>query len=165
MNFSLLPLLSSPFIRGLRPNPTLLRLARGNSTAFASGSTPITETNRTVLFPPFILQPSHSNYHCTGAETTRKRFWKTVGIDRRGDEFTVTLDDRPLKTPSGNVLLLPPNKHLVASLIAAEWEQQEVLLKPHALPMVSYPFFPMLRAGCNASYKDFPCLESCRCTC
>lgn len=46
------------------------------------------------------------------------------------------LDKRPLKTPSGHTLLLPENKRLVATLIANEWENQETLLKPHALPMV-----------------------------
>jgi len=43
---------------------------------------------------------------------------------------------RALKTPSGNTLLLPKDKRLVATLIANEWENQEILLKPHALPMV-----------------------------
>lgn len=72
----------------------------------------------------------------TGAETTMKRFWKNVGIEPQGDALTVTLDSRPLKTPSGNRLLLPKNKGLVATLVAAEWEHQRTVLKPHALPMV-----------------------------
>ncbi|KAJ3542421.1 hypothetical protein NMY22_g3525 [Coprinellus aureogranulatus] len=62
---------------------------------------------------------------------------KKSGVDKRGDDFAVTLDKRALKTPSGNTLLLPKNKQLVASLIAAEWDHQETLLKPHALPMTS----------------------------
>lgn len=71
-----------------------------------------------------------------GAEATLKRFWETVGISKRDNGFTVTLDMRALKTPSGNTLLLPKDKRLVATLIANEWENQEILLKPHALPMV-----------------------------
>jgi len=71
-----------------------------------------------------------------GAEATLKRFWKTVGISNRDNGLTVTLDMRALKTPSGNTLLLPRDKQLVATLIANEWENQETLLKPHALPMV-----------------------------
>jgi ATP synthase F1 complex assembly factor 2 len=71
------------------------------------------------------------------AEATLKRFWETVGISKRDDGLTVTLDMRALKTPSGNTLLLPRNKRLVATLIANEWENQETLLKPHALPMTS----------------------------
>lgn len=52
------------------------------------------------------------------------------------DGIAVTLDKRALKTPSGQTLLLPENKRLVAALIASEWENQETVLKPHALPMV-----------------------------
>ncbi|KAJ7285696.1 hypothetical protein C8J57DRAFT_1285565 [Mycena rebaudengoi] len=78
---------------------------------------PVTETNRT--------------------EATKKRFWKDVTVGRREDSYTVMLDHRTLKTPSGNILLLPPNKSLVATLIAAEWENQQTLVKPHALPMTS----------------------------
>jgi ATP synthase mitochondrial F1 complex assembly factor 2 len=72
----------------------------------------------------------------TGAEATQKRFWKEVGIEKRGDSLTVILDKRALKTPAGQTLLLPLNKTLSAALIAAEWDHQEILLKPHALPMV-----------------------------
>jgi ATP synthase F1 complex assembly factor 2 len=66
-----------------------------------------------------------------------KRFWKTVGIAKQGDAHTVTLDKRPLKTPAGKTLLLPERKALLATLIAHEWETQETLLKPHALPITS----------------------------
>ncbi|TFK42974.1 hypothetical protein BDQ12DRAFT_703285 [Crucibulum laeve] len=71
------------------------------------------------------------------AEATKQRFWKDVGIEKRGDQVTVTLDKRALKTPSGNTLLLPPQKSLLATLIAAEWDNQEIVLKAHALPITS----------------------------
>ena len=51
--------------------------------------------------------------------------------------FAVTLDNRPLKTPSGNKLHLPQNKRILATLVATEWENQDKILKTHALPMVS----------------------------
>ncbi|KAF8162947.1 hypothetical protein B0H34DRAFT_780805 [Crassisporium funariophilum] len=89
---------------------------RWQSTATHDGP-PVTDTNR--------------------AEATQRRFWKDVGIERRGDSLTVTLDKRALKTPAGKTLLLPLNKSLPATLIAAEWDHQEILLKPHALPMTS----------------------------
>lgn len=79
--------------------------------------TPITETNR--------------------AEAVKKRFWKTVNVKQKDDKFTVNLDGRPLKTPDGRTLALPKSKPLFAGLIAAEWEFQETLLKPFALPMTS----------------------------
>ncbi|KIM59220.1 hypothetical protein SCLCIDRAFT_126590 [Scleroderma citrinum Foug A] len=71
------------------------------------------------------------------AETTLKRFWKTVGIESRDCGIVVTLDKRALKTPSGNILSLPKEKRLAATLIANEWENQEKFLKQHALPMTS----------------------------
>lgn len=68
-----------------------------------------------------------------------KRFWKTVGIDKQQGGYSVTLDTRPLKTPGGNPMIIPPEKRLVAALVASEWENQDTVLKPHALPMVSHP--------------------------
>lgn len=71
------------------------------------------------------------------AEVTMKRFWKTVDVVERDGGYIVTLDSRALKTPSGHTLLLPRNKFAVASLIAAEWENQRTVIKPHALPITS----------------------------
>ncbi|KAG2158416.1 uncharacterized protein EDB93DRAFT_1077117 [Suillus bovinus] len=114
-------------LRLLSQSPARVRLScdssvRSFSRSFATASLPpdgtvVSETNR--------------------AEATLKRFWQTVGISKRDDGLTVTLDMRALKTPSGNTLLLPRNKRLVATLIANEWENQETLLKPHALPVTS----------------------------
>jgi len=47
------------------------------------------------------------------------------------------LDKRPLKTPSGKPLAIPPSRPLLASLIAHEWDSQDNVIKPHALPMTS----------------------------
>ncbi|KAF8921494.1 hypothetical protein CPB85DRAFT_1428474 [Mucidula mucida] len=71
------------------------------------------------------------------AEATLKRFWKTVGIESRDEHLTVTLDKRALKTPEGRVLLLPSHKRILATLVAAEWEHQETVIKHHALPVTS----------------------------
>ncbi|KAI3610520.1 hypothetical protein WG66_007050 [Moniliophthora roreri] len=95
---------------------TLARKDGAGSTLTPEGA-PVTETNR--------------------AEQTMKRFWKHVDIEKRMDGYVVTLDKRALKTPSGNTLLLPHAKHLVATLVATEWENTEMLIKPHALPMTS----------------------------
>ncbi|KAH9857641.1 ATP12-domain-containing protein [Lenzites betulinus] len=73
----------------------------------------------------------------TRAEVTLKRFWKTVDIEKLNGGYAVTLDKRPLKTPGGKPLVIPPEKRLVAALVASEWENQETALKPHALPMTS----------------------------
>ncbi len=76
-----------------------------------------------------------------------KRFWKDVGIDKRGNSLAVTLDKRALKTPSGKVLLVPASKPLLATLIATEWDHQTFIIKPHALPVVSSPPFHMPTLG------------------
>ncbi|KAJ7905346.1 hypothetical protein B0H14DRAFT_2659926 [Mycena olivaceomarginata] len=78
---------------------------------------PVTETNKT--------------------EATMKRFWKNATVGQKDGSYTVLLDNRALKTPSGNTLLVPPQKSLVSTLIAAEWENQETFLKHHALPMTA----------------------------
>ena len=85
---------------------------------------------------------------------TLKSFWKTVGIEENPgmfqlvnfdiislivniDGFNVTLDRRTLRTPNGKPLTIPSKKRLAATLIANEWDNQEKVLKPHALPVVS----------------------------
>ncbi|KAI0320180.1 ATP12-domain-containing protein [Amylostereum chailletii] len=102
-----------------RTTPLTLRVPYTRGYAHTPEVPPVTATNR--------------------AEATLKRFWKTVAVEKYGADgrYAVTLDRRPLKTPSGNKVLLPDNKRLVATLIASEWDNQEVLLKPHALPMTS----------------------------
>ena len=62
-----------------------------------------------------------------------------MDIAKVGNGLAVTLDNRPLKTPSGNKLQLPQNKRILAMLVATEWENQDKILKTHALPMVSVP--------------------------
>ena len=68
---------------------------------------------------------------------TMKRFWKTVGIKTQEQSLVVTLDKRALKTAGGNPLLVPASKSLLAASIAAEWDYQRTLIRPHALPVVS----------------------------
>ncbi|KAJ7632479.1 hypothetical protein FB45DRAFT_831648 [Roridomyces roridus] len=97
-----------------RPN-SIFRTIRWNSSAVEGP--PRTDTNRT--------------------EATMKRFWKNAAVGQRDDSYTVLLDKRELKTPSGIVLVLPAEKHLVATLVAAEWENQATMLKHHALPMTA----------------------------
>ncbi|ORX66486.1 ATP12-domain-containing protein [Linderina pennispora] len=55
-----------------------------------------------------------------------KRFWRTVG-----------LDGRPIKTPDGTSVRLPPTHDILAALVAGEWESQREFLGAHALPLTS----------------------------
>ncbi|CAE6520417.1 unnamed protein product [Rhizoctonia solani] len=71
------------------------------------------------------------------SSVTLNRFWKKVDIAENNGLLTVTLDKRALRTPEGAKLEIPNSRRLLASLIAIEWENQEKLIKPHALPMTS----------------------------
>lgn len=75
--------------------------------------------------------------HSPGAEITLRRFWKNAHIKEDDGGYLVTLDHRNLKTPGGTKLVVPANRRLLAILIANEWENQEQVLKQHALPLVS----------------------------
>ncbi|KAG8691839.1 ATP synthase complex assembly protein atp12 [Ceratobasidium sp. 423] len=71
------------------------------------------------------------------SSVTLKRFWKRVEVAENNGFLTVTLDKRALRTPEGAKLEIPNSRRLLASLIAIEWENQEKLIKPHALPITS----------------------------
>jgi ATP synthase F1 complex assembly factor 2 len=51
--------------------------------------------------------------------------------------YLVNLDHRNLKTPAGTKLVIPKEQRLLALLIANEWENQDKVLKQHALPLTS----------------------------
>ncbi|KAG9120903.1 ATP synthase complex assembly protein atp12 [Ceratobasidium sp. 392] len=71
------------------------------------------------------------------ASITLNRFWKTVDVAENNSILTVTLDGRPLRTPAGAKLEIPNTRRVLATLVATEWENQEKLIKPHALPITS----------------------------
>ena len=55
-------------------------------------------------------------------EDRPKRFYKDVGIKQAENGWSITLDERPIRTPSKNILAAP-NRGL-AQLIASEWASQ-----------------------------------------
>jgi ATP synthase F1 complex assembly factor 2 len=117
-----------PAIHALRAAP---RAARGitTSAARAAEARPgpaLSQTNRTP--PASTLTP--------GAEHTLRRFWKHAHVKEEPEGFLVTLDHRALKSPAGTKLVLPKDRRLLAALIANEWENQDQVLKQHALPLV-----------------------------
>ena len=119
----------------------------------ATDAPPVTQTNREQFY---TISGLLFKLTSIGAETSMKRFWKSAYVNTGEGEFScnsqspclclsssqgyleVTLDGRPLKTPSGNKLRLPPQKKILATLIANEWDIQETILKPHALPLVRF---------------------------
>ena len=54
-----------------------------------------------------------------GRQTLRKRFYTTVGVTRNGDLFEVTLDGKPVRTPSRRPLATPSQD--LSQAIANEW--------------------------------------------
>ncbi len=61
-----------------------------------------------------------------------KRFYKSAAAEKGEGGFIVTLDGRPIKTPSKATLLMPNSA--VAELVAAEWDEQGDDVKPLQMP-------------------------------
>lgn len=61
-----------------------------------------------------------------------KRFWTAAKVMAKDGGFGVRLDDRPVKTPAKQPLLLPTQA--LAELVAAEWQAQTGLVNPETMP-------------------------------
>ncbi|KAE8351563.1 hypothetical protein BDV28DRAFT_136868 [Aspergillus coremiiformis] len=70
-----------------------------------------------------------------------KRFWKNVDVKMRLEgDYLVLLDTRPVRTPTKDVLYIPPTKPHLAHLIALEWDvmtSAQQALKNHTIPLTS----------------------------
>ncbi|KIN70633.1 ATP12 chaperone protein [Sulfitobacter noctilucae] len=66
------------------------------------------------------------------SEWKAKRFWKEAKAEQSDGGFTVSLDGRPVKTPAKQALILPTRGF--AEAVAAEWDAQEDVIKPHLMP-------------------------------
>jgi len=51
------------------------------------------------------------------------------------NEFNVALDDKPMKTPKGNIFAVP--SELLANMIAEEWRSQTDHIRPDTMPMMT----------------------------
>ncbi|KAH7066995.1 hypothetical protein BKA63DRAFT_523530 [Paraphoma chrysanthemicola] len=70
----------------------------------------------------------------------KKRFWKDVTVKETDDGLQVFLDSRPVRTPTKDILTVPPSKHQLATAIALEWDlllSAQQALKTHYIPMTS----------------------------
>jgi len=63
----------------------------------------------------------------------RKRFYARAGVVESPGGFAITLDDKPVRTPSGRALVAPTRE--IAGAIAAEWEAQKEVIDPLTMPM------------------------------
>lgn len=67
------------------------------------------------------------------SEWKARRFWTAVSTRPADEGWEVRLDDRQLRTPGKQPLILP-TEHL-ALAIAAEWQAQEAEILPHTMPL------------------------------
>jgi chaperone required for assembly of F1-ATPase len=67
----------------------------------------------------------------------RKRVYASAGIsEAEGGGFAVTLDNRPIRTPSGRIVAIPSRE--IAEAVAAEWEAQKETIDPLTMPMTRF---------------------------
>ncbi len=66
----------------------------------------------------------------------RQRFYADAGVVEAPDGFAVTLDDRPVRTPSGRILVAPNRE--IADGIVAEWNAQPETIDPLTMPLTRF---------------------------
>src|ERR1700761_6520113 len=66
----------------------------------------------------------------------RRRFYTQAGIADTPDGFAITLDDKPVRTPSGRPLVVPTRK--IAEGIVAELDAQKETLNPLTIPLTRF---------------------------
>jgi ATP synthase mitochondrial F1 complex assembly factor 2 len=71
------------------------------------------------------------------APTNLKKFWKEANVKEHDNGYSIMLDHRPLKTPTGSPVRIPLDRKILAVLTAAEWEMQDQVLKSYSLPLTS----------------------------
>jgi chaperone required for assembly of F1-ATPase len=63
----------------------------------------------------------------------RKRFYTDAAVTATADGFAITLDGKPVRTPSRKSLAAPNRK--IAEAIAAEWAAQPDVINPVTMPL------------------------------
>jgi chaperone required for assembly of F1-ATPase len=66
----------------------------------------------------------------------RKRFYKEAGVAETDGGFAVTLDGKPIKTPSGRTVTVPVRE--IADAIAKEWGAQQETIDPLTMPLTRF---------------------------
>jgi chaperone required for assembly of F1-ATPase len=66
----------------------------------------------------------------------RKRFYKNAGVTDAPGGFAVTLDEKPIRTPSGRQVIAPVRE--IADAIAAEWNAQQETIDPLTMPLTRF---------------------------
>jgi chaperone required for assembly of F1-ATPase len=66
----------------------------------------------------------------------RKRFYARAGVVEAPGGFAITLDGKPIRTPSGRQVVAPVRE--IADAIAAEWEAQKEFIDPLTMPLTRF---------------------------
>ena len=66
----------------------------------------------------------------------RKRFYTAAAVSETGGGFAITLDGRPIRTPSGRPVVVP--KRQIADAIASEWNAQAETIDPLTMPLTRF---------------------------
>ena len=66
----------------------------------------------------------------------RKRFYTRAAVAEAAGGFGITLDDKPIRTPSGRQVIVPRRE--IAEAIVAEWEAQQEFIDPLTMPMTRF---------------------------
>lgn len=67
------------------------------------------------------------------SEWAAKRFWTTTATVKVDGGYSITLDDRPVKTPAKASLILPTAS--MAAAVSKEWDAQEGQVDPGTMPV------------------------------
>jgi chaperone required for assembly of F1-ATPase len=72
----------------------------------------------------------------SGRTPQRKRFYARADIAEVDGGFSITLDGKPIKTPSGRQVIAPVRS--VAEAVAAEWNAQSQTIDPLTMPLTRF---------------------------
>jgi chaperone required for assembly of F1-ATPase len=78
------------------------------------------------------LDPEESVRRTTRAPH-RKRFYARADVVEAPNGFAITLDGKPIRTPSGRQVVAPTAE--IAAAIAAEWNAQQETINPLTMPL------------------------------
>ena len=66
----------------------------------------------------------------------RKRVYAEAGVTEADGGFSITLDGKPIKTPSGRTIVIPERE--IADAVAAEWQAQKEVIDPLSMPLTRF---------------------------
>ena len=84
---------------------------------------------------PSPLDPEEAVRRAT-RRPQRKRLYTRADVVETDGGFAVTLDGKPIRTPSGRQVVVPARE--IADAVAAEWQAQQETIDPLTMPMTRF---------------------------